>query len=62
MDDKQHNGFSEFVSKVILSRATDLGESLIFLEKRCKITILKPTIQPSKILSSIKGIVSVTKC
>jgi len=40
---KQHNGFSEFISKVILPYTTDLGESLKrIMEKHCKRTTVKP--------------------
>jgi len=60
---KQHNGFSEVISKVILPYTTDLGESSKrILEKHRKRTIFKPAIQPSTILSSGKDIVPVSKC
>jgi len=60
---KQHNGFSEFISKVILPCTTDLGESLKrILEKHRKRTVFKPTIKPSTILSSGKDTVSTSKC
>ena len=58
----QHNRFSEFISKVILPCATDLGESSKrILEKRRKRIISIYSNQSSTILSSGKDIVPANK-
>ena len=52
---EQHNGFSEFISKVILPCTTDLGESLKqIMEKHHKRNIFKPTVYLNQAQSYLK--------